>query len=123
MVSDPAAAHQHATKRIVNGGGRINREYGLGRRRTDLFPKWPVSETGGYHGEVQRVVLELKILRKSLEATLAEGLEQTADYANKCKAEEAHLPIFDHRENILWEEKIWQHTENSNRTTISAWGM
>ena len=37
--------------------------------------------------EAQRVVLEVKILYKSLEATITEGLEQTAGYADQCGAE------------------------------------
>ncbi|WP_040839594.1 hypothetical protein [Thiothrix nivea] len=31
-------------QRIINGGGRINREYGLGRKRTDPYIEWPVDE-------------------------------------------------------------------------------
>ena len=31
-------------QRVINGGGRINREYGLGRKRTDLFIEWPLDE-------------------------------------------------------------------------------
>ena len=38
-------------QRIVNGGGRVEREYGLGRRRTDLLVIWP------YPGGEQRVVI------------------------------------------------------------------
>jgi hypothetical protein len=33
----PQLLLQAFLQRIVNGGGRISREYGLGRRRTDLF--------------------------------------------------------------------------------------
>jgi len=36
-------------------------------------------------------VIELKILHKGLETTLQEGLTQTADYAQRCNADEAHL--------------------------------
>ncbi len=71
-------------QRIVNGGGRISREYGLGRRRTDLYIEWPVDAQAGFHGETQRIVLELKIRYGSLEATLADGLPQTSDYAARC---------------------------------------
>ena len=37
-------------QRIVNSGGRIEREYGLGRMRTDLLVVWPV---GGRRGETR----------------------------------------------------------------------
>ena len=53
-------------QRIVNGGGRINREYALGRKYTDLVLEWPLDDDKGFYGEVQRVVLELKILRGGL---------------------------------------------------------
>ena len=37
------------------------------------------------------------MLHKSLEQTVAEGLEQTAEYMDRCAAEEGHLVIFDRR--------------------------
>ncbi|MCG5526670.1 ATP-binding protein, partial [Ectothiorhodospira haloalkaliphila] len=37
----PQLLMQAFLQRIVNGGGRISREYGLGRKRTDLFIEWP----------------------------------------------------------------------------------
>ncbi len=106
----------------MNGGGRINREYGLGRRRTDLFIEWPLDAQQGYHGPIQRVVIELKILRKSLAATLKEGLVQTADYAQRCNADEAHLMIFDRRENVDWDTKIWRREEKYDSRIILVWG-
>ena len=40
----PQLLLQAFLQRIVNGGGRIEREYGLGRRRTDLLVFWPQGE-------------------------------------------------------------------------------
>ena len=120
----PQLLLQAFLQRIINGGGRISREYGLGRKRTDLFIEWPVSEAEGYYGEVQRIVLELKILYKSLEMTIEEGCEQTAAYANQCGADEAHLLIFDRRPQMSWEEKIWQDADAGNADQgIHIWGM
>ena len=93
----PQLLLQAFLQRIVNGGGRINREYGLGRKRTDLLLEWPLDSKQGYLGPIQRVVIELKILHKSLELTLQKGLEQTADYAQRCNADEAHLIVFNRR--------------------------
>ncbi|MBP3738047.1 MAG: ATP-binding protein, partial [Muribaculaceae bacterium] len=64
----PQLLLQAFLQRIVNGGGYIDREYGLGRRRTDLLIRKPL--TDGYGGPYQRVVLELKILRGDLEKTI-----------------------------------------------------
>lgn len=119
----PQLLLQAFLQRIINGGGRIHREYGLGRKRTDLFIEWPVDEEKGYYGEIQRIVLELKILYKSLEATVAEGLEQTVGYADQCGATEAHLIIFDRRPEITWDDKIWQREQHWQGRTLGIWGM
>jgi hypothetical protein len=52
----PQLLLQAFLQRIVNGGGRIEREYGLGRMRTDLLLRWPYANE-----QVQTVVLELKL--------------------------------------------------------------
>ena len=56
--SGPQLLLQAFLQRVVNGGGYIDREYGLGRGRTDLLIRKPL--TDGYGGPVQRIVLELK---------------------------------------------------------------
>ncbi len=106
----------------MNGDGRINREDGLGRRRTDLFIEWPLDAQQGYLGPIQRVVIELKILHKSLAITIQEGLEQTADYAQRCNADEAHLMIFDRRKEVDWDAKIWRCEKNHENRLIQVWG-
>ncbi|MBF0301795.1 MAG: AAA-like domain-containing protein, partial [Desulfamplus sp.] len=50
----PQLLLQAFLQRIVNGGGRVEREYGLGRMRTDLLIIWKHSSG------VQKVVIELK---------------------------------------------------------------
>ena len=119
----PQLLLQAFLQRIVNGGGRITREYGLGRRRTDLFIEWPVDEQAGFYGDMQRIVLELKIRYGSLETTLADGLPQTADYAARCGADEAHLLIFDRRSSVSWQDKIWHDTADQDNRTITIWGL
>ena len=110
-------------QRIVNGGGRITREYGLGRKRTDLYIEWPVDQQAGYHGEVQRIVLELKIMHASLDKTLEVGLPQTVEYADYCAAEEAHLLIFDRHPETTWEQKIWHYNIQQDSREITVWGL
>ena len=86
--------------RVVNGGGRIEREYGLGRGRTDLLVLWP-REAGQPSDLWERLVVECKVLRdsdrKSLAGTVERGVEQTLGYMAKCGAEEGHLVVFDRR--------------------------
>ena len=109
-------------QRIVNGGGYIDREYGLGRRRTDLLVRKPLTDR--YGGPVQRVVLELKMLRGSLEKTVADGLAQTAGYMDTVgSVDEGHLIIFDRSREKTWEERIWHRRERHGKHTIVVWGM
>lgn len=129
----PQLLMQAFLQRIINGGGRINREYALGRKRTDLFIvgrkrtdlfiEWPVDEQKGYHGAVQRIVVELKIQHKSREQTLAEGLIQTAEYCKQVGAQEGYLIIFNRKPETPWEEKIWHKQESSGGMAIGIWGM
>jgi hypothetical protein len=120
----PQLLLQAFLQRIVNAGGRVEREYGLGRRRTDLLVVW------SYPDGVQRAVIELKVLhtagaalRRSLEATLAEGLAQTWEYDDRCGAEEAHLVIFDRTPDKAWEDKLFRREENYRGRAITVWGM
>jgi len=119
----PQLLMQAFLQRIVNSGGRIDREYGLGRRRTDLLVQWPLDERRGFHGPVQRVVVELKLLHKSLEATIAEGLVQTADYMNRVGTNEGYLVVFDRTPDTPWEEKVFVREEQAGEYRVGVWGM
>jgi len=113
----PQLLLQAFLQRIVNSGGRVEREYGLGRMRTDLLVIWPCEE------RIQKVVVELKVLRKSLEKTVADGLEQTFEYMDRCGAVEGHLVVFDRRAERSWEEKIFSRRESYRGKEIGVWGM
>ncbi len=114
----PQLLLQAFLQRIVNGGGRIEREYGLGRGRTDLLVLWP-HVTG-----TQRIVIELKILRSSKEKTLEQGLAQTLEYLDRSGgAAEAHLVIFDREAKKPWEEKIYRRVEERGGRSVVVWGM
>ena len=118
----PQLLMQAFLQRIVNGGGHINREYGLGRKRTDLFIAWPLDETRGMHGPLQRVVIEIKLRRGALETVIKKGLEQTADYVRSVGADDAHLIIFDRENKRTWDERIWQRSEQHDGLHITVWG-
>lgn len=119
----PQLLLQAFLQRIINGGGRITREYGLGMKRMDLYLEWPMDEALEFRGPMQRVVLELKIQRKSRDVTIAEGIEQTAGYASTCGADEAHLILFDRSGTLSWDQKIWERTENFAGKDVFVWGM
>ncbi len=114
----PQLLLQAFLQRLVNSGGRIEREYGLGRKRTDLLIVWPQGE------RTRQFVIECKVLHKSLEQTIAEGLEQTAEYMDRCDAEAGHLVVFDRRAGRRWDDKVFRDRRVSDRgTEIDIWGM
>ena len=114
----PQLLLQAFLQRIVNGGGRVEREYGLGRGRTDLLVNWSQGETS------RKYVIECKVRRKSLEGTIGAGLEQTTDYMDRCAAEAGHLVIFDRSEKRNWDEKVFRRRLRSSiGREIDVWGM
>ena len=112
----PQLLLQAFLQRIVNGGGRIEREYGLGRHRTDLLIVWPQVE------RVSRFVIECKVLHDSLERTIRDGIAQTSDYMDRCGADEGHLVVFD-RGKRRWADKIFRRSEEVGGVSIEVWGM
>ena len=116
----PQLLLQAFLQRIVNSGGRIEREYGLGRMRTDLLLIWPV---GGDRGKTQKVVIECKVLHRGLERTLREGLEQTRAYMDRCAAAEGHLVLFDRTEGKSWDDKVYRREETEGGASVVVWGM
>ena len=107
---------------VINGGDRLNREYGLGRKRADLFIAWPVDPEQGMYGPLQRVVIELKIQRGGVETLIKNSLEQVVDYQQQVGAEEAHLVIFNRKKGVSWKKKIWQKNATHQGQTIAVWG-
>ena len=107
-------------QRIVNSGGRVEREHGLGRRRADLLIEWPEGE------RIRKYVVECKVRhdRRGLERTVADGVEQTAAYMDRCEAEAGHLVVFDRREERSWDEKVFRDSRTAESgTEIVVWGM
>ena len=103
---------------IINGGGRIDLEYGLGRKRTDILITWD------YPGGVQRVVIDLKLVRGTLDKTIAEGLRQIAEYKDRTGTDDAHLIVFNRNPEVSWDDRILrrQGTTNDARP-VTVWGL
>ncbi len=113
----PQLLMQAFLQRIINGGGRVEREYGLGRMRTDLLVVWP------FQGGMQKVVIELKVLHKTLEKTIFNGLSQTHAYMDRCGTSEGNLVIFDRNPDRTWEEKIFVREKEYEGKKVTVWGM
>ena len=103
-------------QRVVNAGGHIGREYGLGRGRGDLRISWRE------RGEPQVFVLECKVRRKrdGLAEVIRRGALQTAGYVDRSGAEEGHLLVFDRDERKSWEERLFHRRVRVRRTDGAA---
>src|SRR6056297_3472840 len=132
----PQLLLQAFLQRIINCGGLIDREYGLGRKRTDLYIRWPIIKDRfaikdkaypfplTYNpDDLQGIVIELKLKHNyTIETVMDEGLKQTSAYVNKTGAKEAYLIIFD-QENPNWDEKVFTEKREYNGLAITVFGM
>ena len=111
-------------QRVINGGGRITREFPLGRRRTDLLIQWP-RDGRWVPGKVSEHVIECKAVRKGqgLDTAIEEGARQTVLYMDRCGAQSGHLVVFDQRPGMSWEERIFRREDMVGETPVTVWGM
>ena len=111
-------------QRVVNSGGRIGREYAVGRGRTDLLIEWRRSGPGG-QVRPRKYVVECKVRREKvgLESLLHEGRKQTAKYMDRCGAEAGHLVIFDLRPGRSWDERLFRRDPQPDELPITVWGL
>ncbi len=113
----PQLLLQAYLQKVVNGGGRIEREYALGRGRVDLLIVWP------HGGRPRRWVVECKVRRDGLERTVREGVAQTRRYLDRCGAESGHLVVFDPSSDRAWEEKLFRRDPSPHGPPVTVWGM
>ncbi len=115
----PQLLLQAYMQRIVNGGGRLEREYALGRGRVDLLILWRQGRL------IRKFVIECKVLHKDLERTVADGLAQTRGYMDRCGAEAGHLIVFDRAPDRTWEEKLFRREApaGASGAPVTVWGM
>ncbi|MDR1544242.1 MAG: AAA-like domain-containing protein [Prevotellaceae bacterium] len=96
-------------QRIINGGGQILREYAAGRGRMDLCVV--------YQGN--KYPIELKLQKDK--NTVERGLTQLNEYMDKMGAQRGWLCIFNRKQDVLWEDKIYMKScpvENGKMITI-----
>ncbi len=84
-------------QRVINGGGRIEREYAAGSGRLDLLL---------IVGD-QRMAIEVKVWRTGRKDPLIEGLQQMQRYLHRLNLPEGFLVIFDQRSDAaIWDERM-----------------
>ncbi|MEM7495701.1 MAG: hypothetical protein AAF471_06155, partial [Myxococcota bacterium] len=85
-----------------------------------------INRVSTIHDKKQVIVLELKLVhpKRSVESTINQGLEQTAQYMDTCGATEGHLILFDRREGKSWDERVWTKRETApDGKKITVWAM
>ncbi len=101
-------------QRVVNGGGRVYREYGAGRGRIDILVEY-----GG-----RRDAIELKRIRTKdgPDAVRAKGITQLSQYLDQLGLTEGWLVLFDQRKRRSWDERIWTEDVEANGKTLHVIG-
>jgi len=87
-------------QRLVNGGGHVDREYGVGRGRIDLLVRWPYTRADGSDA-VQRRAIEIKVWRPGAADPLNKGLLQLDGYLAHLGLRRGTLVIFDRRRKAV----------------------
>jgi RecB family endonuclease NucS len=97
-------------QRVVNGGGRIDREYALGKGALDLLITW----------KSQRIAIELKLRRDT--ETEDDALEQVTRYLDALDVPEGWLVLFDLRSTAPWPQRLFRRTETVGPRTVHIVG-
>lgn len=104
-------------QRIVNGGGRVEREYAAGRGRMDLAV-WYAQ---------QWYIIEIKLVnRRGREGTIQEGLRQISRYRDTVDPKaSAYLVVFDRTpegRSSPWESRLYWEKRGHESKTITLIG-
>ncbi|MDR3239924.1 MAG: AAA-like domain-containing protein [Clostridiales bacterium] len=108
-----AAPHlilQAFLQRVVNGGGRISREFAAGTGRVDLCV------------EVQRCKYPIELKLRYSDQTYMEGIQQTLAYMETLGCGRGWLLVFDLRKKVSWEKKIFVRKEQVAGKTVCVYG-
>jgi len=107
-------------QRVLNGGGRIDREYAAGRGRMDLAVE--------YNNKFYIIEIKLIYSYDSPAEVHDEGLKQIVKYRDTIDSNAAsYLVIFDRRDsvkNLSWEHRIsWQEEIEPSGKIITVLGL
>ncbi len=90
-------------QRVVNGGGFVDREYGIGTGRTDILVRKPCTGPDGKPA-LQMEAMELKVRTGKTGGPLPEALNQLDGYLSRCGLDDGYLLIFDRRPAAVRQE-------------------
>jgi len=99
----PQLVLQAFLQRVANcTEGSVTREFGLGRQRTDILVEWKYTRNSKL--VIQNVVIEIKTItdNQSYETEKQKALEQTSQYAKKCREKKAYILFFNRGIKPRW---------------------
>ena len=97
-------------QRVVNGGGRIDRAYALGKGALDLLITW----------KTQRIAVEVKLRRHT--ETADRALSQIVRYLDHLGLDEGWLVLFDLRAGDDWDARLYTRTETVGARRVHVVG-
>jgi hypothetical protein len=103
-------------QRIVNGGGYIDREYGIGKKRIDLLVRFPYKKNG--IRVEQRRAIEIKVWRKGQVNPLKKGLAQLDDYLKTLGLNRGMLVLFDARAKLAKQKVRYEDVVTKNGRNV-----
>ena len=93
-------------QRVINSGGRTDRELATGRKRLDLC----------IHYQNRRYPIEIKIRQGP--KTYDEGKKQLSDYMDTLGCDKGWLVVFDRRKKRSWKSKLFWKTGKTDNKEI-----
>lgn len=101
-------------QRIIDGGGRIERIYGLGREYVTLVIQWP------YADQIQQAVMDIRYLKDSFKDQVKKGMEKLLSSLKSMSIKHGHLIIFNQFQDEFWEQKV-STTKTGKDIVIDVW--
>jgi hypothetical protein len=100
-------------QRIINGGGRIEREMAVGNGRTDLAIFW------------KKQVIPIEIKMHHDKWSQSDGLQQLARYMDKLGQQRGYLVLFEKKnsEELPWEQRIRREVHVVDGKEVVVLGM
>ncbi|MBN1696526.1 MAG: ATP-binding protein [Spirochaetales bacterium] len=101
-------------QRIIDGGGKIQREYGIGRKFTTLTISWP------YRQSIQKNLIDLHFFKPPLKEQMRKSVEELTVQMKERKISDGYVIIFSKNPDELWEQKIYKNNKEDG-LIIDVW--
>lgn len=107
---------------VVSDRGHIEREYAVGRARTDLLIQWRQVDQRG-EAQIRKYLIECKSRTEMVDfgRLVRDGREQASAYMDRCGAESGHLVIFDLLADMSWDEHMYGTAAVPGESPITVW--